>query len=65
MNNKLNQPHYIEAKNAAIADILEELHKEGKVFLTYNARRTANINIIIDNNCNIEPDPIESYDTIY
>ena len=59
MNNKLNQPYYTEAKNAAIADILEELHKEGKVFLTYNAKRTININIIIANNCNIEPDPIE------
>ena len=59
MNNKLNQPHYTEAKNAAIADIREELHKEGKVFLAYNAKRTININIIIASNCNIEPDPIE------
>lgn len=59
MGDKFNQPHYIEARNAAIADILEELHKEGKVFLAYNAKRTININIIIANNCNIEPDPIE------
>ena len=59
MGDKFNQPHYIEARNTAIADILEELHKEGKVFLAYNAKRTININIIIANNCNIEPDPIE------
>lgn len=59
MNIEKSQPHYTEAKNAAIADILQELDKEGKVFIAYNPKRTININIIIASECMIEPDPIE------
>lgn len=47
MNYKKNQPHYSEAMKLAIADIMEECHKEGKVFLAYNNKRTRVINIII------------------
>lgn len=47
MNCKKNQPHYSEAMKLAIADTMEECHKEGKVFLAYNNRRTKVINIII------------------
>lgn len=47
MNCKKNQPHYSEAMKLAIADIMEECHKEGKVFLAYNNKRTKVINIII------------------
>ena len=63
MNTKKNQPHYTEAKNAAIADILQELNKEGKVFIAYNPKRTININIIIETECMVEPAPIDDYET--
>lgn len=59
MNTKKSQPHYTEAKNAAIADILQELNKEGKVFIAYNPKRTININIIIATECMVEPAPID------
>ena len=59
MNTKKNQPHYTEAKSAAIADILQELNKEGKVFIAYNPKRTVNINIIIATECRVEPAPID------
>ena len=59
MNTKKNQPHYTEAKKAAIADILQELNKEGKVFIAYNPKRTININIIIATECMVEPTPID------
>ena len=59
MNTKKNQPHDTEAKNAAIADILQELNKEGKVFIAYNPKRTININIIIATECMVEPAPID------
>ena len=59
MNTKKNQPHYTEAKKAAIADILQELNKEGKVFIAYNPKRTININIIIATEGTIEPTPID------
>ena len=59
MNTKKNQPHYTEAKKAAIADILKELNKEGKVFIAYNPKRTININIIIATECMVEPAPID------
>lgn len=55
-NPKKNQPHYTEAMKLAIADIMEECHKEGKCFIAYNSKRTKNINIIIASNCRIEPD---------
>ena len=61
MNTKKNQPHYTEAKNAAIADILRELNKEGKVFIAYNPKRTININIIIATECMVEPTPIDEF----
>ena len=47
MNTKPNQPHYTEAMKAAIKDIMEDCHKEGKCFISYNNIRTKNINIII------------------
>ena len=59
MNTKKNQPHYAEAKSAAIADILQELNKEGKVFIAYNPKRTININIIIATEGTVEPTPID------
>ena len=59
MNTKKNQPHYTEAKSAAIADILQELNKEGKVFIAYNPTTTININIIIATASTIEPSPID------
>ena len=59
MNTKKNQPHYTEAKSTAIADILQELNKEGKVFIAYNPKRTININIIIATEGTIEPTPID------
>ena len=59
MNTKKNQPHYTKAKNTAIADILQELNKEGKVFIAYNPKRTININIIIATECMVEPAPID------
>ena len=59
MNTKKNQPHYTEAKKAAIADILQELNKEGKVFIAYNPKRTINITIIIATECMVEPAPID------
>ena len=59
MNTKKNQPHYTEAKRAAIADILQELNKEGKVFIAYNPKRTININIIIATEGTVEPTPID------
>ena len=62
MNTKKNQPHYTEAKKTAIADILQELNKEGKVFLAYNPKRTININIIIATKCVVEPVPIDNYE---
>ena len=61
MNTKKNQPHYTEAKSAAIADILQELNKEGKVFIAYNPKRTLNINIIIATEYMVEPAPIDNY----
>ena len=63
MNTKKNQPHYTEAKKTAIADILQELNKEGKVFIAYNPKRTININIIIATECMVEPTPIDDYET--
>ena len=63
MNTKKNQPHYTEAKKAAIADILQELNKEGKVFIAYNPKRTININIIIATEGMVEPTPIDDYET--
>ena len=62
MNTKKNQPHYTEAKKAAIADILQELNKEGKVFIAYNPKRTININIIIATKCMVEPAQIDNYE---
>ena len=62
MNTKKNQPHYTEAKKAAIADILQELNKEGKVFIAYNPKRTININIIIATEGMVEPTPIDNYE---
>ena len=59
MNTKKNQPHYTESKNAAIAYIIQELNKEGKVFIAYNPKRTININIIIETECMVEPAPID------
>ena len=56
MNTKKNQPHYTEAMKAAIKDIMEDCHKEGKCFISYNNIRTKNINIIISSNGAIEPD---------
>lgn len=58
MNTKPNQPHYSEAMKQALADIMEECHKEGKCFIAYNNARTKNINIIISSNCKIEPEPL-------
>ena len=54
-----SQEKYTEAKNTAIADILQELNKEGKVFIAYNPKRTININIIIATECTVEPTPID------
>ena len=34
MNTKKNQPHYTEAMKAAIKDIMEDCHKEGKCFIS-------------------------------
>lgn len=62
MNTKKSQPHYTEAKKAAIADILQELNKEGKVFIAYNPKRTININIIIATKCMVEPAQIDNYE---
>lgn len=59
MSTKNNQPHYSEAMKSAIADIMEECHKEGKCFIAYNSKRTKNINIIISSNFTIEPEPID------
>ena len=56
MNRKKNQPHYTEAMKTAIKDIMEDCHKEGKCFISYNNIRTKNINIIISSNGTIEPD---------
>lgn len=53
---KKNQPHYTEAMKKAIADIMEECHKEHKCFIAYNNKRTKNINIIIASNGTIEPE---------
>lgn len=53
---KKNQPHYTEAMKKAIADIIEECHKEHKCFIAYNNKRTKNINIIIASNGTIEPE---------
>lgn len=51
-----NQPHYSDAMKRAIADIMEECHKEGKCFIAFNNRRTKNINIIIGSNFKEEPE---------
>lgn len=51
-----NQPHYTEAMKKAIADIMEECHKENKCFIAFNSKKTKNINIIIASNGTIEPE---------
>lgn len=58
MNIKKNQPHYTEAMKQAIADIMEECHREGKCFIAFNNKRTKNINIIISSNFVEEPEQI-------
>ena len=61
---KTNQPHYSEAMKKAIADIMEECHREGKCFIAYNNRRTKNINIIIGSNFQVEPEMPEDEEQI-
>lgn len=65
MSTKKNQPHYTEAMKLAIADIMEECHKEGKCFIAYNSRRTKNINIIISSDFRVEPEMPEEYTEFY
>lgn len=58
MSRYRNQPNYTGAKKQAIADIKQELLKEGKSFFAYNSKITVNINIIIGSEGKIEPTPI-------